>query len=375
MSYLLSQLAEMLDGHLVGDDVEITGLAALSDAVPGDLSFLDSPKYLRQAETTAASALLVPPGVEVPGRSAVQVEKPRIAFARTLSLFNGHAPPAPFVHPTAVIEEGASVSPSATLMAYAYVGANSVIGEGALLHPFVHVGQNVKVGPGSVLFSHVTLYDRVRVGERVRLHSGVVIGADGFGYERENGRHLKVPHIGTVIVEDDVEIGANSCVDRAKTGATRIGRGTKIDNLVHVGHNVKIGERCIILALAGLSGSVEFEDDVILGGQVGVRDHMKIGRGAKVASQSGVMAHVPAGATMTGTPAIPHPQWLKMTVASPRLPEMLHQMRKMERRIQELEAKLADDSHDSPMNPAETMVYSTPPDPVAADPSDEAGDA
>ena len=344
MPFMLSQLAELLEGCLDGDDVEIRGLASLTEADVGDLAFLESPKHLPRARETGASALILPPGMEAPGgRPAIRVAKPRIAFSRALALFsaNGHPPSEPFVHPTAVVGEGARVSPTATLMAHAVVGAGAVIGDGAVIHPHVHVGRDARIGAETVLYPNVTLYDRVELGERVRIHAGAVIGSDGFGYDLVNGRHVKVPHIGTVIVGDDVEIGAGTTVDRAKTGATRIGRGTKIDNLVQIGHNVQIGEHCIIIALAGLSGSVEVGDYAVLGGQVGVADHRKIGKGAMAAAQTGIISDVAPGEVVSGTPARPHRQHLKVAAASQKLPGMLDEMRGMERRMRELEARIA----------------------------------
>jgi UDP-3-O-[3-hydroxymyristoyl] glucosamine N-acyltransferase len=341
MAYLLSHIAELLGGRHVGDDVEITGLATLVEAEAGDLAFLESTKYLPQARDSGASALLVPPDLEVADRPAVLVPNPRIAFAHALSLFNGHAPPEPSVHPTAVLEDGATVSPTAAVMAFSFVGKDSVIGDRAVIHPLVHVGRGVTVGADTVLYPHVTVYDRVTLGERVRVHSGSVLGADGFGYEVENGEHLKVPHIGTVVIEDDVEIGALCAVDRAKTGATRIGRGSKIDNLVQIGHNVRIGEHCLIVAQVGLGGSVELGDYVALAGQAGVADHNSIGKGARVGAKSGVISDVSPGEVVAGFPARPHKQWLRTKAAQNRVPDLLVQVREMEQRIRDLEAKLA----------------------------------
>ena len=341
MNYLLSQLAELLEGQVVGDDVEIRGVASLSEAAPGDLAFMESPKLLRQAERSAASALLVPPDVAVPDKPHIRVPNPRIAFAGALSLFSTDRPIKPSIHPTAVVGEGAQIAPSATVMAYAVIGARSVIGEGAVIHPLVHIGEDVSVGAESILFPQVTLYDQVSLGARVRVHSGTVIGADGFGYERANGRYLKVPHIGTVVVEDDVEIGANCTIDRAKTGATRVGRGTKIDNLVQIAHNVRIGANCVIVAQVGLCGSVRLEDYVMAGGQAAVSEHHVIGKGARLGARAGVISDVPAGEVYSGFPARPHKQWLKSKAAVQKLPESLQRLREMERRIEELERKLA----------------------------------
>jgi UDP-3-O-[3-hydroxymyristoyl] glucosamine N-acyltransferase len=341
MPYRVSQLAHLLDGLAVGDDLEIVGVATLTDAAPGDLAFMENARFLPLAERSAASALLVPPNVTVPGKSSIQVPNPRIAFAGALSLFSVERPSEPFVHPTAVIGEGAVLSPSATVMAYSVIGAGTEIGDGAVIHPLVHVGANVRIGADSILFPQVTLYDRVTIGRRVRIHSGTVIGADGFGYERADGGHMKVPHIGQVILEDDVEIGANCTVDRAKTGATRIGRGTKVDNLVQIAHNVQIGENCLIVAQVGLCGSVKIEDNVVIGGQAAVTEHQVVGRGSIIGARAGVTTDVPSGEVMMGFPARPRRHWLKTNAAAQKLPDTLKKMKEMERRIEELERSLS----------------------------------
>jgi len=340
MAYLLSQLAEFLDGRVVGDDIEINGIASLDEAAPGDLAFMENARMLPYAERSAASALLVPADITVPGKSTIQVSNPRIAFAGALSLFSPDRPIEPSIHPTAIIGEGAQVAPTATVMAHAVVGARSVIGEGAVVYPLAYVGDEVVLGSDTLLFPNVTVYDRVTIGSRVRIHSGAVVGADGFGYERENGRHLKVPHIGTVVIEDDVEVGACCTIDRAKTGATRIGRGTKIDNLVQIAHNCQIGANCIIVAQVGLCGSVRMGDYVVVAGQSAVGEHRVVGSGARLGGRAGVLTDVPDGETYSGFPARPHMQWLKTQAALQKMPEALNRMREMERRIEELERKI-----------------------------------
>jgi UDP-3-O-[3-hydroxymyristoyl] glucosamine N-acyltransferase len=341
MVYSLSEIAERLEGRMIGTDVQIRGAASLSEAQPGDLAFMESMKYLPDAERSAASALLIPPDVSVNGKSAIQVRNPRLAFATVLSLFDQPPSFEPSVHPTAILEEGVQVHPTATVMAYAYLGARTVVEAGAVLYPMAYLGADVTIGEGTTLFPHVTLYDRVTVGKRVRIHSGTVLGADGFGYDFVEGRHLKVPHIGSVLIEDDVEIGANSTIDRAKTGVTRIGPGTKIDNLVQVGHNVQIGANCIIVAQVGLAGSSQLEDYVFIGGQAAVKEHIRLGRGAILTAKAGVINDVPPGETVSGLPARPHKQWLKTKAAVQKLPDLLIKMKEMEQRIKDLEEKQA----------------------------------
>jgi UDP-3-O-[3-hydroxymyristoyl] glucosamine N-acyltransferase len=337
----LGELARLVAGELTGDPATpIRGLASLERAEPGDLSFVTGPKHRKAAEQSRASALLTPPGLELPGRAIVRVGHPILALSQLLRVFHPEAPTSPGMHPTAVVAESAQVAADAAIMAYVVVGAGSVVESRAVLHPHVVVGPRCRVGEGSVLHPHVVLREDVDVGRRVIIHAGSVLGADGFGYLFDGARHQKIPQVGRVIVEDDVEIGANVAIDRAMLGETVIGRGTKIDNLVQIGHNTVVGVDTIIVAQTGISGSCRVGSRVVLAGQVGVADHVSIGDGAQIGAQSGVHRDVPAGASMLGTPAIPASEARQTLAAVPRLPEVLRTVRRLSRRIDELSRRL-----------------------------------
>ncbi len=337
----LGELARLVEGELTGDPATpIRGLASLEQAGPGDLSFVTGPKHQAAAEQSAASAFLAPPDLELPGKAIVRVGHPIAAVARLLRVFHPEPAPTPGVHPTAVVAESAEVAADATIMAYVVVAAGSVVGAGAVLHPHVVVGPRCRVGEGSVLHAHVVLHGDVEVGRRVVIHAGSVLGADGFGYLFDGARHQKIPQVGRVVVEDDVEIGANVAIDRAMLGETVIGRGTKIDNLVQIGHNTVVGADTIIVAQTGISGSCRVGSRVVLAGQVGVADHVTIGDGAQIGAQSGVHRDVPPGATMLGAPAIPVAEARRSMAAFPRLPEVLRAVRRLSQRIDDLARRL-----------------------------------
>jgi UDP-3-O-[3-hydroxymyristoyl] glucosamine N-acyltransferase len=337
----LGELARLVGGELTGDPATpIRGLAPLERAEPGDLSFVTGPRYLAAAERSGASALLAPPDLDLPGRAVVRVGQPLVAVARLLRVFHPEPVPAPGVHPTAVVGDPAEVAADATIMAYAVVAPGSVVAAGAVLHPHVVVGPRCRVGEGSVLHPHVVLREDVEIGRRVVIHAGSVLGADGFGYLFDGTRHQKIPQVGRVVVEDDVEIGANVTIDRAMLGETVIGHGTKIDNLVQIGHNTVVGADTIIVAQTGISGSCRIGSRVALAGQVGVADHVTIGDGAQIGAQSGVHRDVPPGATMLGAPAIPAGEARRSMAAFPRLPDALRAVRQLSRRIDDLARRL-----------------------------------
>lgn len=339
--YRLGEIARAVEGELAGPpDLWIQGVAGLEDAGPGQITYAADPRAVERALASPAAAVIVPRDARAPGKPAIRVEQPKLAFARVLALFRPPSAAPVGIHPTAVIEAGAKVAPSAALGAGVYVGPDAVIDEGAVLYPGVYVGREARIGPHTVLWPGVVVGDRVRIGARVVVHPGAVIGADGFGYVEVAGGREKIPQIGTVVVEDDVEIGANTTIDRATCGATRIGRGTKIDNLVHVGHNVVVGEGCTLIAQVGIGGSARVERGAVLGGQVGVADHARVGAGATVGGKGAVMGSVPPGGVYAGIPARPLREELRARALSRELPQLRETVRALRKRLEELEHRL-----------------------------------
>ncbi|HEY7602496.1 MAG TPA: UDP-3-O-(3-hydroxymyristoyl)glucosamine N-acyltransferase [Methylomirabilota bacterium] len=337
----LGELARLVGGDLEGDaSLEIRGFASLESAGPGDLSFVVADRHLPAARRSGAGALIAPPGLDLGGRPAIRVAQPYAAIAAILPVFFPEPSVAPGVHPTAHVADSARVSAAATVAAFTVVGERAVVESGAVLHPHVFVGPDCRIGEGSVLHPHVVLRARVEIGRRVIVHPGSVLGADGFGYVWDGQAHRKIPQVGRVVVEDDVEIGSNVTVDRATLGETVIGQGTKIDNLVQIGHNTVIGAGSIIVAQAGIAGSCRIGRGVVLAGQVGIADHVTVGDGAKIGSQAGVHRDVPAGAGMIGTPAVAGEAGLRALASIPRLPEILQDVRALGRRLTVLERRL-----------------------------------
>ena len=334
MKWTLHALAQKLNAQIEGDaSTLITGVSSVEFAQEGDIVFAESPRYLRMAQRCPASAVILWQDAPSIGKPVLRVESPRQAFLKVLELF---APAAS--HPEG-IDLHAVISPDADLGEDVVIGAGCIIEEGArigrgsVLYPLCYVGRNVQIGEQCVLYPNVTLMHGVRLGNRVIVHPGAVIGADGFGYVTVDGVHRKVPHIGTVEIGDDVEIGANVCIDRAKTGVTRIGSGTKIDNLVHVGHNVQVGEGCLLVAQVGIAGSTRLGRYVVLAGQVGVADHVTIGDGAMVAAQSGVAGDLQGGQRYFGSPARQHSKQLRLMAYMDRLPEIFDRVKELERKL------------------------------------------
>ena len=341
--FTLGQLAEALAAKLVGDpDRVVTGVATLEAASPSDVSFLTDPRYEAIARTSRAGAFIVPVGTRgLPG-PVLECAAPQRALIELLTLFHPRPAVAPGVDPTAVVaadvvvEEGAAIGPLAVIEAGARIGARVQI------HALVYVGAGVHIGDECVIYPHVVLREGVKVGRRVIVHAGAVLGADGFGYAPDGGVHRKIPQVGTVVIEDDVEIGANTTIDRSTLGATIVRRGTKIDNLVQIAHNVDIGEDVIIAAQSGIAGSSRLGRGAVLGGQVGIADHVSVGEGAMLGAQAGTTHDVPAGARMAGTWARPMLLARRIWVAQAELPEMAARLKKLERRIAELEARLGE---------------------------------
>jgi UDP-3-O-[3-hydroxymyristoyl] glucosamine N-acyltransferase len=341
VGFTLGELARALHATLEGDPAAVvTSVAPLESAGPGEISFLVDARYAEAAKASRACAFVAGPDVSgLPG-PVLRVRSPQQALIALLTLFHPPADTAPGVDPSAVVARDARVAPTAAVGALAVIEAGAVIGSNARIGPLAFVGAGVMVGDASVVHARVALCAGVTLGKRVVVHPGAVIGADGFGYAFDGEAHRKIPQVGSVVVEDDVEIGANTTIDRATLGRTIIRRGTKIDNLVQVGHNVDIGEHSIIVAQVGISGSCRIGRGVVLAGQVGVADHLTIGDGAVVAAQSGLARDVGPGEKIFGTPGRPLVQAKRIFVLEGELPEVVRRLRAAERRLVALEARL-----------------------------------
>ncbi|MCG3127919.1 MAG: UDP-3-O-acylglucosamine N-acyltransferase [Phycisphaerae bacterium] len=334
------EIAQRLGGDLRGDaGRRLARVAALDDAGADALSWAHSPRFLKRVGATSAGAVIVPRSHAEPAPAVlILVDDVEDALCAALEVFG--PPPmrvAPGVHPTAIVAASAEIR-DVRVGAGAFVGQRTRIGPDTEIHAGVFIGDDVLIGARCVIWPGVVIRERVRIGERVVIHPNSTIGADGFGYIFRQGRHRKVPHTGTVEIGDDVEIGANSAIDRAKCGVTRVGRGTKIDNCVQIGHNADVGEDCILVAQCGLSGSTTIEHHAILAGQVGVADHVRIGAGAQLAAQAGVPSDVPAGARYGGSPAFEMRTFLRSMMALERLPELQQTVRDLKKRIEQLES-------------------------------------
>ena len=334
MPYTIADIAKLLGGEVLGDaSLVLKGFAPADRAQPGDLTFAENESYFARAEQSAASAIII----DGPGASSrktlIRVPNARVAFAKVLPLFFPEPVFAAGIHPTATVPASACVDPTAHVGPHCILGEKVRIGPRSVLQGLNSVGAECLLGEDVNLFPNVTLYPRTEVGDRVRIHSGTVVGSDGFGYVFDNGIHRKVPQIGNVIICDDVELGANVTVDRGALGPTVVGKGTKIDNLVQIAHNVTVGEHCIIVSQAGVAGSTKLGNYVVLGGQVGLAGHLKIGNRVSVAAQSGVMNNIPDGEKWIWTPAQPDRTAKRQMIALQQLPELF-------RRVKDLEKKL-----------------------------------
>lgn len=339
--YSLQELAQLAGARLKGADITISGVASLSRAKKGDLVFVDNPKHFQTALASEASAIVGPESLaehESP-KSFILAAKPKLAFARLVSVIVGHNRPAAGVDETAILGNNITLGKDVHIGAYVVIGDNVTIGDGSAVMAGSIVGNYVRIGQDCTLYPNVTLYDRVSLGDRVIIHSGTVVGADGFGYIFDEGTYHKFPQIGDVVIEDDVEIGSNSCIDRGALESTVIERGTKIDNLVQVAHNVRIGRSVVLAAQVGISGSSQVEEYVVLGGQVGIADHVRIERGAVVGAQAGVPTGkiIRAGQIVWGTPARPIREFKEVYAQTQQLPALKRRISELEKRLEELE--------------------------------------
>lgn len=348
----LSELARLCGAVVDGDaTLAIDGPASLAEAGPREISFFSNPRYRSQLAETRACAVVVSPDIEKPRAdlALLRVANPDKAFTAIVSAFVEAMPaPAPGIHPSACVDPKATIKEGASIGPFTWVGPGAVIGERTVLHASVSVGPNARIGDDSVLHSGVRIYPHVTIGSRVHLHSNCVIGSDGFGFEPTREGWSKIPQVGTVIVEDDVEMGASCAVDRGRFGATRIGRGAKLDNLVHVAHNVIVGEAALLIAQVGIAGSSRIGKRAIVAGQVGIGGHVTIGDGARIGAQSGVTGDVPPGVDYLGTPAHPRSETLRSWSLTARLPELTSRVRELEKKLAQMERALAAAGEDSP---------------------------
>ena len=339
MDKSLNEIAELVGGSIVGEgSVRITGLNSLKEAATGDLSFLGSPNYQSLLDTTNATAILVPVDFGHNALPVVRVEHPYLAFATVLKEYEKEKRIHPVgIDPSASIDETATLGRDIGVGSFVRIEGDSKIGDGVILYSGVYVGRDVTIGPGTIVYPNTTFREGVQVGARCIIHSNTSIGSDGFGFARAGDSYVKIPQVGTVIIHDDVEIGSNSSVDRATTGATVIGKGTKIDNLVQIGHNVTIGKHCTLSGGVGIAGSAKIGDNVAMGGHVGVNSHITIGDNVQIGGGTGVVQSIPANTTVLGYPQAEAGLARRIWAAFPQLPKALRRIRMLEKRLDKLE--------------------------------------
>ena len=336
----LQELAKLVNGEVIGDgNVEISGVAGIDDAKPGEITLAASARILDNALKSQASAVIIPANVTAVSKSAISVANPRLAFAQILTFFAPVIVFHPGVHPSAIVGSnfngaGCSIGPLVV------IGNDVSIGKGAVIHPGVVLEDRVQIGENTIIHANVVIRENCIIGSQVQIHDGTVIGADGFGYVTVQGKHFKVPQLGKVVIEDDVEIGANVTIDRATTNITLVKRGTKIDNLVQVGHNCKIGEDNIIIAQVGIAGSTKLGDRVTMAGKSSVIGHLKLGDDSVIAAHSLVINSLTPNSFVSGVPARPHAEDMRIQAAAGRLPELLKEIKELQKRVADLEGRV-----------------------------------
>src|SRR3954471_14372435 len=343
MPFTAKQIADQIQGEVIGDgNIQLSGLAPADSARAGDLTFAEKETYFTAAEQSEASAILVPQGFNSSKKVLIRVANPRIAMARALPLFFPPEAPPSGIHPTAVIDPGAQIDSTVHIGPHCVVSSGVRIGPRSVLMGGNHIGKGSQLGEDVCLFPNAVIYSRTQIGNRVSIHASTVIGSDGYGYVFDQGRHVKVLQVGNVIIRDDVEIGANAAIDRAALGSTVIGQGTKIDNLVHVAHNVSIGNHCLIMGQVGFAGSTHIGDYSVIASQSGSAANLNLGRQSTVGAKSGVMRDIPDGGTVLGIPAMPDRQIKRQWIAAQQLPELLRRMRELEKQVEELKKLVAE---------------------------------
>ncbi|MFA5353622.1 MAG: UDP-3-O-(3-hydroxymyristoyl)glucosamine N-acyltransferase [Thermodesulfovibrionales bacterium] len=335
----LQEIADLIGGEVIGDAlVEIQGVSGISDALSGDITYLEGPKLIKALQASSASAVIVSEPLET-DKPQVKVKNPKLAFAQLLSRFYPRPCLPEGISEKAWVSDKARIGEGVSIAPFAYISEGVTIGKGAVIYPGVFIGENSHIGDSCTLYANVTIREGVTIGDNVIIHAGAVIGADGFGYVFDSGRHHKIPQVGGVVIGDDVEIGANTTIDRATTGNTVIGQGTKIDNLVQIGHNVQVGRAVIIVSEAGIGGSSVIGDGVILAAQAGVADHARIEAGTIIGAQSGVMPGEVKKGVYIGSPILPHRDWLKAQAVFTKLPELNRRIKDLEEKIKQISAE------------------------------------
>ena len=339
MKKTLQEIADLVHGVLLGEgNIEISGVTNIEDAGENDITFA-VPPHLEKAIQSKAAAVIIPDSVTEFSKPAIRVANPRMAFTRLLEIFTPPLAVERGVHPAAVIGNNVVLGKNVSIQAYAVIDDGAHIGDNTVIYPHCYVGVEAHIGSDSLLYPNVTVREKCQVGSRVILHSGAVIGSDGFGFVTGEGRHVKVPQVGNVVVEDDVEIGANATLDRATTGSTIVKKGTKIDNLVHLAHNVVIGEHCFLVAQTGIAGSAKVGNYVTFAGQSGSAGHITIGDRCIFAARSAPINDVAAGSFCAGFPARPHKEWLRGEAGIQKVPDLIKKVRDLEKRLQAMEEK------------------------------------
>lgn len=343
MNKSVGEIAGLVGGVVFGDAaVRVTGLNGIQEARSGDLTFVSNRKYAPFLDTTRASAVLVTGDLRSSRMPVIEVKNPYLAFVQVIQAHAAEFEPRhpSGIHPTAVIGQGVVLGRDVALDAYVRLGDGCVLGDGVVVYSGVHIGAGSTIGERTVIYPNVTIREGVLVGARCILHAGVVLGSDGFGFAPVQGVWFKIPQVGNVEIGDDVEIGANSAVDRATFGSTVVGRGTKIDNLVQIGHNVRIGEHCVISGMSGIAGSTVIGNHVTIAAQVGIIDHLEIGDNVQIAARAGVTSSIPAGQVVSGFPAVEHAKAMRMVAGMRRLPEWPRRLRDIERRLEAVEGRI-----------------------------------
>jgi UDP-3-O-[3-hydroxymyristoyl] glucosamine N-acyltransferase len=337
----LQELASLVEGKVIGDtSLKISGISSLDEARDGEITFIANSKYLNKAKETKASAIIVSNKIEVKDKPLIITDNPYLAYAKIVTLFHRHPHPAKGVDKSAIVGEGARIGKEVSISPLVFIGKDVTISDRVAIYPHTFIGDGAFIGEDTLIYSHVSIREHCHIGRRVIIHPGTVIGSDGFGFAPDGERYYKIPQVGIVQIDDDVEIGANNTIDRGALGKTWIKRGVKTDNLVHIAHNVVVGEDTILVAQVGISGSTKIGNHVTLAGQVGVVGHIEIGDNTIVGSKTGVSGSVPANTIVSGYPHMPHRQWLKSSRCYPLLPQMRKILNKLEKKVKMLEETL-----------------------------------